>query len=122
MNHLQHLQQLPLWLDVLLSVLVILGCFFAFVGSWGLLRLSTFLRRIHGPTKATTLGVGCILVASALWFTLSPTSIGWSWHEFLITIFLFVTAPVSAQLLIKSALKHGDGITKAERPPSPPAS
>jgi multicomponent K+:H+ antiporter subunit G len=116
-----HLQQLPLWLDIVLSLFVILGCFFALVGSWGLLRLSTFLKRIHGPTKATTLGVGCILMVSAIWFTFSPTSTGISWREFLITIFLFVTAPVSAQLLIKSALKHGDAIAKSERPPTPPS-
>ncbi len=104
---------LPLWLDALAAALVVTGAAFALIGSWGLAKLSDFLKRLHGPTKATTLGVGCVLIASMLWFsaTLSTASL----HELVITLFLFLTAPVSAHLLIKAALKLG----LAERPPAP---
>jgi multicomponent K+:H+ antiporter subunit G len=98
-----NLETLPLWLDALLTALVILGSFFALVGSWGLAKLSSFLKRLHGPTKATTLGVGCVLLASSLYFSTAHGSL--SLHELLITLFLFLTAPVSAHLLIKAALK-----------------
>ncbi len=109
-------EALPVWLDLLLVVLLILGVVFAMVGSWGLAKLSDFAMRLHGPTKATTLGVGCVLIASTLWFTAAGGGI--SLHELLITLFLFLTAPVSAHLLIKAAMKMG----VAPRPAPPPGS
>ena len=108
------LNNLPLWLDVLLSALVIAGTAFALVGSWGLAKLSDFLKRLHGPTKATTLGVGCVLIASALYFSFARA--GLSLHELLITLFLFLTAPVSAHMLVKAALKLDASIRPAQPP------
>ena len=89
-------------LDILLSVLILTGAVFTFIGSLGLARLRDFYTRLHGPTKATTLGVGSLLVASALYF--STHGEGVSLHEVLVTLFLFMTAPVSAHLLAKAAL------------------
>jgi multicomponent K+:H+ antiporter subunit G len=70
-----------------------------------MVRFPDFFLRLHGPTKATTLGVGALLLAFALFF---------SWHEgqvrlqeTLIMLFLFMTAPVSAHLLAKTALHLG---------------
>jgi multicomponent K+:H+ antiporter subunit G len=108
---------LPVWLDLLLSALVLMGAAFALVGSWGLARLSEFLMRVHGPTKATTMGVGCVLIASALWFTTRGAHAGV--HELLITLFLFLTAPVSAHMLVKAALRL-DPSLRPPLPPSPP--
>lgn len=88
--------------DVLLSLLILAGALFTFIGSLGLARLSDFYTRLHGPTKATTLGVGCLLVASAVHFSLRGGGV--SLHEVLVTLFLFITAPVSAHLLAKAAL------------------
>ena len=92
---------LPLALDVLLSALVLAGAFFALVGSYGLAKLSDLVKRLHGPTKATTLGVGGVLLASALFFSWQDE--GASLHELLVAMFLFLTAPVSAHLLVKAA-------------------
>jgi multicomponent K+:H+ antiporter subunit G len=105
---------LPLWLDLLLVLLLTMGAAFALVGSWGLAKLSDFYKRLHGPTKATTLGVGCVLIASAIYFSLREGAP--SVHELLITLFLFMTAPVSAHLLIKAALK----LDPASAPPPAP--
>ena len=93
---------LPLWLDLMVGTLLVVGAAFALVGSFGLARLGDFYQRLHGPSKATTLGVGSVLAASALWFGWHGTP---SLHEVLIAVFLFFTAPVSAHLLIKAALK-----------------
>jgi multicomponent K+:H+ antiporter subunit G len=103
----------PLWAEVMIAAFALLGAAFALIGSWGLARLSDFAKRLHGPTKATTLGVGAILIASMLWFGVTGRT---SLHELLITLFLFVTAPVSAQLLIQAAMKMDDTL----RPPPPP--
>lgn len=89
-------------IDMLLSLLVLTGAIFTFIGSLGLFRLRDFYTRLHGPTKATTLGVGCLLIASAVYFSVRDEGI--SLHEVLVTLFLFITAPVSAHLLAKAAL------------------
>jgi multicomponent K+:H+ antiporter subunit G len=100
--------------DTLVALLLLTGGAFTLLGSFSLVKLSSFFARLHGPTKATTLGVGCILLASSLHFTLGAE--GASLHEVLIVVFLFLTAPVSAHLLAKAAL-HRD---RAGAPPPPP--
>ncbi|RAR63381.1 MULTISPECIES: Na+/H+ antiporter subunit G [Halomonadaceae] len=98
------------FLEGVISVLLIAGGAFAFIGSLGMAHLRDFYMRLHGPTKATTLGIGCILSASMLYFGVTkgePVM-----QEMLITLFLFITAPVSAHLLAKTGLhlklKHAD--------------
>ena len=107
------LAAVPLWAEIVIAALSVIGALFTLIGSWGLAKLGDFGKRLHGPTKATTLGVGCILIASMLWFGLTGTP---SLHELLITVFLFVTAPVSAHLLIKVAMKL-DATPHAPPPP-----
>ena len=89
-------------IELLVSTLILAGALFTFIGALGLLRLRDFYTRLHGPTKATTLGVGSLLLASCVWF--SARGPGLSLHEVLVTLFLFITAPVSAHLLAKAAL------------------
>ena len=108
--------QLPLLLDLLVAVLLVIGTAFAVIGSWGLAKLADFFKRLHGPTKASTLGVGCVLIASMLYFTFRPGSAGASLHELLITLFVFLTAPVSAHLLVKAAMRLDPRLV----PPDPP--
>jgi multicomponent K+:H+ antiporter subunit G len=72
------------------SMLLLVGSFFILVGAI----------RLHAPTKATTMGVGGMLLASMAWSLAGDPSL----KELLITLFLFVTAPVSAHLLARAAL------------------
>ncbi|MTW20489.1 Na+/H+ antiporter subunit G [Allochromatium palmeri] len=89
-------------LEITISVLILIGAIFTFIGSLGLARMPDFYTRLHGPTKATTIGVGSLLIASMIHF--STQDDGLSFHEVLVTLFLFITAPVSAHLLSKAAL------------------
>ena len=89
-------------IEVLVALFLLLGAGFAVIGSLGLARLPDFYMRLHGPTKATTLGVGGMILGSVLYF--STRGDGLSLHELLITLFLFITAPVSAHMLAKAAL------------------
>jgi len=102
------LEGLPAWADALIALMLVVSAFTALSGSFALVRFSDFYKRLHGPTKATTLGVGGVLVASAIYFTLRGP--GFSVHEILITLFLFLTAPVSAHLLVKAALHLENGV------------
>ena len=81
---------------------LIMGSFFVFVGSLGLAKLPDFFTRLHAPTKATTLGIGSILVASMI--MTSARDGGFSVYELVISLFLFITAPVSAHMMAKAAL------------------
>jgi multicomponent K+:H+ antiporter subunit G len=65
-----------------------------------------FLTRLHGPTKATTLGVESCLIASMIYFP--ATGAGFSAHELLITLFLFIAAPAAANMIAKAHL-HRQG-------------
>ena len=109
---------MPLLLDVVVAVLLVVGTAFAVIGSWGLAKLADFFKRLHGPTKASTLGVGCVLIASMLYFTFRPGSDGASLHELLITLFVFPPAPISAHLLVRAALVLDPGARPA--PPRQP--
>ena len=96
-----------------IAVLILLGALFILLGSIGLARLPDFLTRLHGPTKATTLGVGAMLLASAIFFS-SGTNEGISLHELAILFFLFITAPVTAHLLAKAALHRQTGTQQSD--------
>ncbi len=89
--------------EAAVSLLIVIGAAFALIGSIGLARLPDFFTRLHGPTKATTLGVGSMVIASLA--HASAVRGGLSLRELAISLFLFITAPVTAHLLGKAALK-----------------
>jgi multicomponent K+:H+ antiporter subunit G len=111
--------------EAAISAMIVIGAIFAVIGSWGLVRLPTLMERLHGPTKATTLGLGSMLIGSILYFALLHGA--WSPHELLITLFLFITAPISANMIAKVHLHRvrtdpaGDVETPAGHPPRPSA-
>jgi multicomponent K+:H+ antiporter subunit G len=89
-------------MEWIVAAALLFGAFFVLVGSIGLLRLPDFYSRLHAPTKATTLGVGAMLLASMLYFGFLQDRP--SVHEVLVVLFLFLSAPVSAHLMAKAAL------------------
>jgi multicomponent K+:H+ antiporter subunit G len=92
-----------MYAEALASFLIVTGGLFVLLGSIALVRLPDIFTRLHGPTKATTLGVGAIVIASSVaGYALSGQI---SLSEFAVSVFLFITAPVSAHLLAKAAQK-----------------
>lgn len=100
-------------IEALVSLAVLFGTAFVLIGSIGLVRLPDFYTRLHAPTKATTLGVGSLVLASVLWLSAKDTTLS----ELLIAASLFMTAPVSAHLLAKAAL-HRRTPSVCELPPA----
>jgi multicomponent K+:H+ antiporter subunit G len=93
--------------EILIAALLVLGGVFGLIGSYGLLRLRDAMQRLHAPTKASTIGVGAALIASALQSTVLQGDL--SWHQILITAFIFLTAPLTAIYLAKTLLhRHVD--------------
>lgn len=110
--------------EIAVSLMIVLGASFALIGSWGLVRLPTLMERLHGPTKATTLGLGGMLVGSMVFFQFVQGT--WTAHELLITLFLVITAPIAANMIAKVHL-HGlrtkntsQDVGPAGEPPKPP--
>ncbi|MGG5823864.1 monovalent cation/H(+) antiporter subunit G [Falsiroseomonas sp. HW251] len=93
---------LPIWAALPIALLLVLGAGLALIGTLGLLRLRTFYERVHAPTLGTTLGIGCVLAASMLFFSLLQTR--FVLHEILIAILMVVTTPVTLMLLVRAAL------------------
>ncbi|MEX0301562.1 MAG: Na+/H+ antiporter subunit G [Leisingera sp.] len=85
--------------EFLVAACLIIAGIFGIVGSYGLIKLNDPMSRLHAPTKATTLGVGGVLLASLL----NAAAFGkyFSVHELLITLFLFLTAPITANFIAK---------------------
>jgi multicomponent K+:H+ antiporter subunit G len=91
---------MDLLIEFLISFFLVVSGVFGFVGSFGMNKLRNTMQRLHAPTKSTTLGVGGVLIASMLYFLLVKGSL--SFHELLITLFLFLTAPITANFIAKT--------------------
>jgi multicomponent K+:H+ antiporter subunit G len=101
------LESLPVWAALPAALLLILGGLFTAIGSLGLVRLGNFFQRMHAPSMGNTLGTGCVLIASVLVSTgLANRPVV---HEILITIFIVITAPMTAMLLMRAAVHRSNG-------------
>ena len=85
--------------EIIVSAFLVISGIFGLVGSVGLVKLPDPMMRLHAPTKATTLGVGGALLASLSYFHLVAGR--FSWHELMITLFLFLTAPITGHFIAK---------------------
>ncbi|AUM75740.1 Na+/H+ antiporter subunit G [Paracoccus jeotgali] len=86
--------------EILISALLVISGFFGFVGSYGLVKLPEPMTRLHAPTKSATLGVGGVLLASMLYNGYFRD--GLSYHELLITLFIFLTSPLTGLMIAKT--------------------
>jgi len=111
------IEDLPLWLAILVSAFALFGALLTMAGCLGLLRLKTFYLRIHAPTMGTSMGGGLILLASALYFTVTQDRL--VLHEMAIFVFVSVTTPVTLMLLARAALFRDRLEGLAEVPPRP---
>lgn len=87
------------------SIFLVVGAFFMLLGSVGLVRLPDLYNRMHATTKTSTVGAAAILLAGTLW---GFSAFGHTSIKLLLAIgFLFLTAPVSAHMLARSAYLTG---------------
>jgi len=110
------IETIPAWAALPVALLLVLGASIILTGALGLLRLPTFYQRMHGPAITVTLGAGCLLLASMLYFTVEQSRL--VIHELIISIFLLLTAPVVAMTIMRAAVyrdlrarKHDAGAT-----------
>ncbi|NNP74407.1 Na+/H+ antiporter subunit G [Acinetobacter defluvii] len=92
---------MQLIMEVIVSFFLIVGAFFLLVGGIGMVKLPDLFMRLHAPTKSSTLGLGSFLLAAMIYAAFQGR---FGFAELLITLFAFITAPVSANLIAQAAI------------------
>lgn len=96
-------------LDIVSSILLFAGIFFALTGAVGLFRFPDFFTRVHAASITDSIAV--ILIIAGL---LLQTSFDLNTAKLLfILLFLMITSPTASHALAKSA-RHGGLLTLAE--------
>ncbi|MFA9455919.1 monovalent cation/H(+) antiporter subunit G [Halalkalibacter sp. AB-rgal2] len=89
--------------EVIISIFVLIGGFLSLLGSIGLIRFPDVYGRTHAATKSATLGVISIIIATFLFFLLVQGE--FIMKLLLAIIFVFLTAPVAAQMVGRAAYR-----------------
>lgn len=103
-------------IQLLAAALMLAGAVLALLASVGVLRMPDVFTRMQSSTKASTLGLGCLLVGLVM---LHPNA------EFVIraasiSAFVMLTAPVSAHVIARAAAQTGSPLwvgTKVDERP-----
>lgn len=85
------------------TILMIFGVFFILIAGVGLLRMPDLYLRMSTATKASTLGLGLILLGTAIYFG----NLGIASRAIATIIFVMLTAPVSAHMIGRAAYTNG---------------
>lgn len=109
------------------AVLLVVGALFMLLAGLGVLRLPDLFMRLQAATKASTLGVGCLLLGVAI----HSQDLGVTTRAVLVVSFFFLTAPVGAHVIARAAYAVGvplwkgtivDELRDQRRAPEQPAS
>ena len=85
------------------TILMIFGVFLILIAGIGVLRMPDLYLRMSTATKASTLGLGLILLGTAVYFG----ELGIASRAIATIIFVFLTAPVSAHMIGRAAYSNG---------------
>ena len=98
------MSDLPLWVTIPGTLLLVLSGTMTLIGSAGLLRFRRFYSRMHAVTLGNTMGVCSVVLTSVLVAsTLAHRPV---LHELLIIMFLVIVSPVTAILLMQAGLRR----------------
>lgn len=87
----------------MISICLLIGTFFMFSGSLGLLRFRDVYARLHASTKSATLGVAGILIGALLFFLFKHGTV--DGKLVLGIVFVLLTSPLSGHLISRAAYR-----------------
>jgi multicomponent Na+:H+ antiporter subunit G len=90
-------------IDIAIGTLWMVGSIFALLSAIGVLRMPDVFTRMQASTKASTLGLGCLLIGAALQLADAASAI----RLLSIGAFLLLTTPVSAHVIARAAYRAG---------------
>ena len=96
-------------IEIIVSILILIGTFFTLLSAIGVLRLPDVYSRVHAAGKSSTFGVIFLMLAAFLYFI--PEGIV-NVKILLAIVFVFMTAPLSALVLNRSAYRIGVPLDK----------
>ena len=94
-------------LRIIIDAFIVLGCFFAFAGSIGLVRMPDTFSRMQSSTNITTLGILCTLVGAFLYFLIVKESWGSAAKVAIIGILTIIANPVGGHAMARAAYRIG---------------
>lgn len=89
--------------EIISILFIVLGIFFMFVGSLGVIRLPDFYSRTHAASKTDTLGILLVVVGMIVFEGASLNSVKLSF----ILIFIALANPIGSHALARAAIKTG---------------
>ncbi len=87
------------FISITSALLILTGAIFMLIASIGMIRLPDFFIRISVLTKASTIGLGFMLVGIALYFNHMSIFLKVTF----MLVFIVLTSPVSAHIISKAA-------------------
>lgn len=97
--------------EVIGAVLILIGAIFSVISAIGNVRLPDVYTRSHAASKSSTLGVLSTLVGTLLYFLILDGY--FSIRLILGIFFVFLTAPVAAHMICRSAYRHHVPLTES---------
>ncbi len=89
--------------EIIASILLLTGSAFLLLAAVGITRMPDLFSRIQATAKASTLGVTCLVLALAVYFS----STGITVRALLVVAFLLLTTPVAAHVIGRAAYFTG---------------
>jgi multicomponent Na+:H+ antiporter subunit G len=96
-------------IELVAVFLILVGTIVSFLSAIGFIRLPDLYTRAHALSKGSTMGVLFILVGTFLFFILEGY---FSIRLFLGIFFVFLTAPVSAHVIVRAAYRSNVPLAK----------
>lgn len=90
-------------IEIISGILLIVGSLFILLAGIGLVKMPDLYTRMSATTKASTLGVGLVLIGTAVYFG----SVGVTSRALTIIVFLLLTAPIAAHMIARAAYFDG---------------
>lgn len=94
---------MPALIHALSALLVLTGCVFCLIGAFGILRMPSFITRVHAASLIDSFGAILIISGLILYAGLTLAAI----KLILILLFLLITGPTAIHALVNAAL-HED--------------
>jgi len=93
------------WIETIVLILIVAGTLITLISSIGIIRFPDVYTRAHATTKSATMGILCILLGAFVYFLFKHQV--FSVRLLLGIVFVFLTAPVSSHMIIRSAHRAG---------------
>lgn len=98
-----------IWINITVNFLIVIflliGTFFILSSSIGVIRFPDVYTRLHAATKASTLGIFTLLIATFSYLYVAHDVI--SGKLLLAILFILLTNPVAGHMLSRAAHKNG---------------